>query len=257
LLNGTNAINYDYTINGNTTSASADLTATGGTATTTLNNLDAGSYIVEINSITVNGCPANFTTNNTVNWTVDPLPTATLSGGGAICSGASTTLSVDFTGTGPWEVTTQRNGAEPVTVTNISVNPYTFDVSAAGTYTISAFNDAVCDGTFSGSAVVTVNPLPTASVSTDNGTICAEEDAVFNLTGTSGATVTYTLDGGTTTATKVLSVVGTATVTVTAATDDQTLTLVSVTNGACSQPLSASSTITVNPLPEIGSFINN
>lgn len=253
LLNGTNTINYDYTFNGSTTSASADLTVTGGTATTTLNNLAAGSYTVKINSITINGCTANVTINNTVSWIVNPAPTATLSGTATICDGSSTTLSVAFTGTGPWEVTTQRNGGENVTVTNINVNPYTFNVSAAGTYTISAFNDDLCDGTFSGSATVTVNPLPSATVSSTNSPICTEEDAVFSLSGTSGAIVTYNINGGSDTTVTLTG--GTATVNITEVEANQTMNLVSVTDGTCLKSLTGnSSTITVNPLPVIGSF---
>lgn len=191
-------------------------------------------------------------TSNAITMTVYPTPVATISGNAAICNGASTTLSVDFTGTGPWEITTQRNGTEPVTVTNISVNPYTFDVSAAGTYTISAFNDAVCTGTASGSAVVTVIPLPTAGISDNNSPLCAGDNAIFTLIGTTGAVVTYNVNSGSNQTVTLTS--GTATITISNAPDDQTLTLVSVTDGTCSQTLSAGSTITVNPLPVVGSF---
>lgn len=187
--------------------------------------------------------------------TVNPIPSATISGSATICEGLTTPISIDFTGTGPWEVTTLRNDADPVTVFGITDNPYTFDVSAAGTYTISAFNDDLCDGTFSGSAVVTVNPLPIASITGDNGPLCAGDNAEFYLSGTSGATVTYKINSGSDQTVTLTG--GTATITLTNVVDDQVLTLVSVTNGTCSQSLSATETITVNPLPEIGSFINN
>ena len=51
-----------------------------------------------------------------------------------------------------------------------------------------------CNQLLSGSSTVTVNPLPTASISGNNGPICSGANATFTLTGTSGAivTVSYT-----------------------------------------------------------------
>lgn len=105
------------------------------------------------------------------------------------------------------------------------------------------------DGTTQKTYTTTVCRLPTASISSNNGPVCYGEDASFTLTGTSGATVTYNINGGSN-ATTVLTG-GTSTVTVTGATADQTLNLVSITDGTCSQSLSGNSTVTVNALPSI------
>jgi hypothetical protein len=102
---------------------------------------------------------------------------------------------------------------------------------------------------------LTITALPTAIISNDNGPLCAGDDAIFTLTGTSGATVSYKVNSGSNQTVTLTGV--TATITISNAPDDQTLTLVSVTDGTCSQILSANATITVNPLPEIGNFINN
>ncbi len=103
-------------------------------------------------------------------------------------------------------------------------------------------------------ATIVINPLPTAAVSTINSSICAEEDAVFNLTGTNNAVVTYKINGGAD-LTITLSGVGSANVTISNATSNQTLTLVSVSDGTCSEILGDNSTITVNPLPSTGEII--
>lgn len=131
----------------------------------------------------------------------------------------------------------------------ISGNPTetgAFSYTVTTTGTPSGCSEATETGT------LTVNILPTAGISDNNGPICAGDNAEFYLSGTTGAVVTYSINSGSN-QTVTLSG-GTATVTINSATDDQTLTLVSVTNGTCSQSLSSGSTITVNPLPEIGSF---
>ncbi|WP_181369200.1 hypothetical protein, partial [Flavobacterium profundi] len=65
---------------------------------------------------------------------------------------------------------------------------------------------------------------------TGNGPICEGEDAIFDIVGTADATVSYSLDGGTTTQTVVLDASGNGQVVITAATVDQTITLSLIEN---------------------------
>ncbi len=97
------------------------------------------------------------------------------------------------------------------------------------------------NGTSNVSGVLTVNPNPTASVSALNATICFNTDATFTLTGTSGAVVTYNINGASNTTATLTG--GTATVTVANATATQTLYLVSVTIGTCTTSLSGSAVV--------------
>jgi hypothetical protein len=85
---------------------------------------------------------------------------------------------------------------------------------------------------------------PTANISGNNGPLCSGEDVEFYLSGTSNATVIYNINGDSNSTINLTS--GSATLTVSNVTTSQTLNLVSVNDGTCSQSLSESSTVTVN-----------
>lgn len=114
---------------------------------------------------------------------VVPAPMASISGSGEFCAGttANIDLSISVTGgTAPWTVV-YANGGNQVTE-NIPSSPHTFQVSAAGTYTLVSVSGANgCTGTVSGSAVVTQNPAPTATLS-GGGSICAGSGQTQPLT---------------------------------------------------------------------------
>jgi large repetitive protein len=90
--------------------------------------------------------------------TVESAPTATLTGNAALCAedpNPSATLTIIFTGTGPWDLTYSFNGS-PTTITGITDNPFDLVVNTAGTYTLNSVENAACPGTASGSAVISV-----------------------------------------------------------------------------------------------------
>ncbi|NHM03061.1 choice-of-anchor L domain-containing protein, partial [Flavobacterium difficile] len=87
-----------------------------------------------------------------------------------------------------------------------------------------------------------IAPPITASFSTGNATVCEGDSTPITLTGTSGATVTYS--NGVTNQTVVLDASGNGTITHTGGTT--TFNLVNVTLGSCTQTLTGSVVITVN-----------
>lgn len=99
-------------------------------------------------------------------------PTGVLSGTGTICNGQSNSVSVAVTGNAPWSGTlsdgTPFSGSvSPITV---NVNP-----SATTTFTIATLNDAGCAAqaaNLSGSASVTVLPVPTTSAAGSDQSTC-------------------------------------------------------------------------------------
>ncbi len=91
--------------------------------------------------------------------TVNEEPTATISGGGLSCDGATVNVQIDFTGTGPWSV----NYTDPVGVVDLSGvtdNPLIIASSDAGSFSLNSVSDANCPGTVSGTATITSGATP-------------------------------------------------------------------------------------------------
>lgn len=159
------------------------------------------------------------------------------------CLGTVFTLSANTpsTGTGAWTVSGPSTNASQFSNAASPTATFTPD-GGAGTYTLTwTITDGSC--TANSNVIITVNPLPTASISGNNGPICSGANATFTLTGTSGAVVTYNINGDSNTTVTLTG--GSATVTVSAATATQNLNLVSVTDGTCTATLSGSSTVNI------------
>jgi gliding motility-associated-like protein len=92
------------------------------------------------------------------------IPTALLAGGGPICQGGTSNLTVELTGDSPWTVVYQASGGMPITVT-ANTSPFQIPVSptATSTYSLVSVTNADCPGTVSGSAMVAVNSPPTVA----------------------------------------------------------------------------------------------
>ncbi|XP_022710919.1 cell wall protein DAN4-like, partial [Varroa jacobsoni] len=127
----------------------------------TLTVSPAVSSTYSITAISNATCSGTFSGTATV--TVKTLPTATVSGTAAICSGGNTTVSIALTGAQPWNFT-YTDGTTSTNVTGQATSSYTFSVSPASskTYSVTTISDINCTGTQSGSAVVTVAAPVTA-----------------------------------------------------------------------------------------------
>jgi hypothetical protein len=204
----------------------------------------AGAYT--ISAISDANCTG--TSSGTATVTVTPAPTATVSGGGTICSGGTLpNVSIGLTGTQPWSLTYAVNGVPQTPVTGITSSPYVITGAAAGTYTVTEVSDVGCNGTFSGSATVIVNSLPTAAVS-GGGTICTGgtlPDVSFAFTGSQPWSLTYAING--VPQTPVTGIISSPYVITGAATGTYTVTAVS--DAGCTGTFSGSAAVIVNPLP--------
>jgi hypothetical protein len=115
-------------------------------------------------------------------------PTGVLSGAATICAGEDASILFDLTGNPPWTIIYSENGSNPQTIIAYST-PYSVVVSPALTahYTFSSLEDNSCPGTTSGSADITVNPLPLANAGDDksvaNGTSTTLQGSVSGGSG--------------------------------------------------------------------------
>ncbi|GBL36103.1 mucin-17 [Filimonas sp.] len=183
-----------------------------------------------------------------VSVTVRPLATATLSGGGTVCTGSTLPdVQIALTGTAPWNLTYTFNGT-PVTVTGVMNSPYVIANAAVGTYIATNASDAYCSGSGSGTATVALYTLPTATVS-GGGTICAGNtlpDVSIALTGTAPWSVTYT-DG--TTPMTVTGIAASPYIITAASAGNYSVTNVSDLN--CTGTSGGSANVMVNTLPNV------
>lgn len=118
---------------------------------------------------------------------IDQPPVAALLGPGPqICPGQTAILDVNFTGTGPFQITYTLNGAPQNPVTGIQSVPFEWEINAPGTYQITGVVDGNgCPGTATGSVVVTPSNLDLTGTPT-NALCSGAPTGTINTTVTGG-----------------------------------------------------------------------
>lgn len=249
--------------------AMTNISASGGVSYTWNQGLGAGQNFnvspTTTTTYTVTGTDASGCVGtDQVIVTVNPLPTATISGTASVCQNGTSPV-VTFNGAGgtaPYTFTYTINGGGNATVVSngagvATVNAPTGTVGTF-TYNLVSVQDAsstTCSQTQAGSAIITVNPLPTATIS-GTASVCQNGTSpVITFNGASGTapyTFTYNINGGGNT-TVVSNAAGVATVNApTGTVGTFTYNLVSVQDASstsCTQAQTGSAIITVNPLP--------
>ena len=214
------------------------------TATTTFNLVSAS---IGTNPV----CSQPITGSATV--TIAPPPTMAISGTTTICYDG--TANITFTGPpNSTAIFTVNGGPTQAAVLNNAgtVTIPTGQLTTTTTYTLTGVQSGVtpfCSGPASGSAVITVAPQLTASIS-GTTTVCSGQTATIQFTGTANAIVTYQVNGG---ASQNITLTGasTASLTTPALTVQLTYTLVSVAvTGAnpCAAPVTGEVVIDVTPI---------
>ncbi len=136
-----------------------------------------------------NQCLQNSTPSCTT-IVVQPVPTATISGEGTLCTSSGSPsgtvdLTVTFTGDSPWNFTYAINGvAQPPIQT--SDNPYILSINQLGTVTLTSVSsvNGNCPGTVSGSATITeIKLTPTY---TSVSATCNQSNGSIDLTPAGG-----------------------------------------------------------------------
>ncbi|MGK7396294.1 MAG: PKD domain-containing protein [Candidatus Cyclobacteriaceae bacterium M3_2C_046] len=171
---------------------------------TTLENIEQENYTFTVTepstyslvSVIDNSCDGIVSGEAVVSF--KDSPTATLSGGEAICQGSDIELSLELTGSAPWTVVYQTSDGQETTLTGIDQENYSFVVSESSTYSLVSVTDQLCEGTVQGEAVVNFYPQPTAQL-TGGGSICNGANTMLQLelTGEAPWTVVYQKEDGT------------------------------------------------------------
>lgn len=146
---------------------------------------------------------------------------------------------------------TYLDGATPVSVslTSNAAGQVTITGLDAGSYTNILTNYPGCTANPL-SVTLTAAAAPVLNSVTNNTPICTGGNAVFNLSGTPNATITYTVNSGGS-QTVALNAAGTATVTINGATVTTTMNISSIATPACTAPLAVSSIVSVNTAASI------
>jgi len=201
--NGTTPYTFTYTVNDGpertvTTSSGSNI------ATVSVSTGTVGVYIYELVSVedgSATGCSQDQTGSATV--TVNPLPTASISGTTSVCRNDSPPL-LTFTGASgisPYTFTYTINDGPENTVTTISGNSVTVPAptGTAGTFiydlvSVRDNNSPACEQAQSGSAIITVNSLPLTSSITGNQTpACEATGETYSVTLTPGSTYSWSV----------------------------------------------------------------
>ncbi|MFN3969130.1 beta strand repeat-containing protein, partial [Flavobacterium sp.] len=251
---GTPGANIDYNINGGPTQ-NTNLDATGVFTLTQSPTSNTTYTLTGVRALNASGATiCSQPLNQSATVTVNPLPTAAISGTTTICSGSTTTITfsgtpnatVTYTVNGGANQTIVLNGAGSATITTpVLTADITYDLVS-----VASSGTPVCSQTQTGSAIVTVITLPTATIS-GTTSVCSGSTTIITFNGTPNATVTYTVNSGAN-QTIVLDGTGSAALTTSALTVNTTYALVSVTtsgSSSCSQAQTGSAVITINSAP--------
>lgn len=195
----------------------------------------------------------------TINLTISNPPTASLTGATSVCQGA-TAPTLTFTGsngTAPYNFTYRINGGTLQTITTAStIATLSASTASAGvySYTLESVYTSVCGQEQTGTAVITINSLPTANL-TGTASVCVGTPSpVLTFTGSNGTapyTFAYQINGSGFFGVTSTGNIGTLTIPTTA-TITNTYTLIGVEDAnLCQNTLTGTATVNVNPKPVV------
>jgi photosystem II stability/assembly factor-like uncharacterized protein len=183
VINASGSYTLEYSINGGATWSSGN----------TFSGLSAGSYNIQVRLQNTTTCLTNYAGNPVV-LTVPGVPAVQqVNGGGNYCVGGGG-LAIGLNGSQSGaDYQLKLNGSNTGATIPGTGGPLSFgNQTAAGTYTVVATLTASgCTANMTGSATITINPLPIASITVsetsgatnNDGTICAGGSATLTASG--------------------------------------------------------------------------
>ena len=244
-INGTVGSVVTYTINGG--SNQTVTIPTSGQATVTV-TAPTSNVVILLSDVSLNSC--STTLSNTTTVDVRPVPSVTsLISNTSICSGSNAIFTINGTANATVTYSVDGGTSSTTTLNGSGVGTITLSNSTANvSVTLSQINNGACSTSLTNSANVTVLALPNVTALTSNSPICSGSNAIFTITGTANATVSYSLNGATST-NVTLNATGTSVIPITNATANQSIQLTNVFDGTCNRSLTNSASVVVNPMP--------
>jgi hypothetical protein len=254
---GTRPYTFSYTLNGGST-LTKTTTGTFDTARIAVPTGTPGTFTYALTGVSDANCSNSASGSAIV--TVNPKPSASISGTTTVCKDATSPFVV-FTGSGgtrPYTFSYTFNGGGTLTKTTTG----SFDTARIAvptgsqgtfTYVLTGVSDANCSNVASGTAIVTVNAKPSASISGAT-TVCKDGTAPFVVfTGSGGTrpyTFNYTINGAGAFTRTTTGSFDTARVSVPTGTPGTfTYALTGVSDANCSNTASGSAAVVVNTVP--------
>ncbi|MBP6410626.1 MAG: hypothetical protein KA313_05960, partial [Pseudarcicella sp.] len=251
---------FEYTENG---VAKVITTTSGNSVTVAVSTSTAEKYSFVLNKVTDNSSTqCNNLVSGNVDVIVSPAPKATITGNAEVCLNTTSPV-ITFTGsegTAPYTFNYTIDGIATSTTsqTNILQLPVSTSIAGTSTYILTSVTDAAtfsCSLPVSGSAIVTVNPAPSATISGDK-TVCMNETNLPVVTfkasgGVLPYTFNYTLNNVPASVTASSSSETTVTVSTTNS-GSNVFVLTGVTDASltqCTIPVSGTVTVNVSPAP--------
>jgi gliding motility-associated-like protein len=197
---------FTYTINGG---ANQIITSIGDSVLLPVSTTTVGTFVysmIKVQYGSLTSCSQIETGTATV--IINPSSTATITGTTEVCEGGTPPVItfVGANGVAPYTFTYAINGVTLPPVTSIGNSAQVaVPTSVAGTFTYSLVSvidasSTICSQAQTGSAIVTVNPLPTATITGDTGVCKNSAEPTITLTGANGIapyTFTYKVNNGT------------------------------------------------------------
>lgn len=261
--NGSAPFHFSYSLNGGPTQVA--IANTGNTATVAVPTTASGTLTYTLQSVqetAITGCIQPQ--SGTVTVVVKPLPTAAFSSGNVVVCRNAPMPQITFTaanGTAPYTFEYNINGGATQTIVANAGNSVNVaaPTGTAGSFvynllSIKEGSANGCSQNVTGSIVVTVNELPTASIAGNNEVCLNAPSPNVTFTGALGSapyTFTYTINGGANQTG--ISTGNTLTIPVPTGTAGTFVySLVEVKDASsvtCSQAQTGTATVIVNPLP--------
>lgn len=252
-LNGTPNTAVTYTIDGGAIQTVFLNSAGNATITTPTLTTNSTYNFLNATSNALSSCATSL--NIAFAITVNSVLTASISGSSTVCSGSNTVLTFTATPNTTVFYTVDGGPTQNLPIDSSGITTLTTpNLTSSSTYTLTSISSTganSCMQSLSQNFIISITGLPTASVTANPISVCSGGTSTMNFNGTPNAIITYTQNGGTS-QTTTLNASGVASVVVSNITLDTTFQLTNASlagSSSCSQSISGSALVTINPTP--------